>query len=112
MNRVALILALLLSGCAGPNPVERALAEHAAAVREAERAVPQGLLLSCAPKESEVLLDGVLQGSCAELRGQVIGLEEGLHRVEIQRPGFAPYRAEIAAGRARTALEVMLVPSR
>lgn len=111
MTRAA--FALLLAGCASPStsPVERALAERAAALRE-ERGASEGLLLSCEPKESEVLVDGVLQGSCEDLRRRVIGLDEGPHRLEVQRPGYATYRAELALGKTRTALDVVLSPSR
>ncbi len=111
MTRAA--FALVLLGCAAPTPtpVERALAERASALSE-DRAVPEGLVLTCEPKESEVSLDGVLQGSCEDLRGRMIALGDGLHRLEIQRPGFATYRAEIALGKTRTALDVALSPSR
>lgn len=105
-----LLLALGLGACRTPNPVEAALAPHEAALRQA-RAVESGLALSCEPPEAEVLIDGVLQGSCADFAGRTWALTEGTHRVDVSRAGYRPYRAEVAPGRARTGLQVQLVPA-
>lgn len=104
------LLALGLAACRTPSPVEAALAPHEAALRQA-REVESGLALRCEPPEAEVLIDGVLQGSCADFAGRTLSLSEGAHRVDVTRAGFRPYQAQVAPGRARTGLQVQLVPA-
>jgi hypothetical protein len=106
----ALVLALGLFACSTPNPVEQALAQHQDALRQS-RPMSPGLLLGCEPKDAEVLLDGVLQGSCEDVDGQVLSLSEGVHRVEVRKAGHRSYQAQVSAGQARTRLTASLSPA-
>jgi hypothetical protein len=108
MRRAALLW--LACGCASPTPLERALERSAPGL--SARPVPQGLSLRCLPAEAEVALDGVLQGTCADLEGRLLALPDGPHRLEVSRPGYASWRGEIAPGHARAMLQVDLAPSR
>lgn len=92
-------------------PVDSLLAQHKEAL-EGARDIEPGIELSCAPAEAEVAVDGVLQGTCADLEGRMLPLagREG-HSIEVKRAGFRPYTARLAAGNARTKLKVELVPS-
>ncbi|MBI5546465.1 MAG: hypothetical protein HY901_21500 [Deltaproteobacteria bacterium] len=101
------MLTVLLSGasCRTPEPWE----PLGAATSDARKIDP-GLALHCEPGEADVLLDGVLQGSCVDLDGRVLSLSEGTHRVEVRKAGHRPYEAVVATGLARTALKVQLVP--
>ena len=107
----ALLLALGPLAClTPPNVVEQALAQHQDALRQS-RPMQPGLLLGCEPKDAEVLVDGVMQGSCQDVEGQVLALSEGAHRVEVRKAGFTSYEAQVEAGQARTRLAAQLSPA-
>jgi hypothetical protein len=91
--------------------MDNLLAQHEQALGQA-RDIEPGVALTCAPAEAEVAVDGVLQGTCADMEGRMLPLAgDGGHRIEVKRPGFRPYVVELAAGNARTKLKVELVPS-
>ena len=106
------MLGTCLAACrtAPPGPVDGLLAQHAQVLGQVRQLSP-GLELRCGPEEAEVAVDGVLQGSCADVQGRVLFLDEGIHRVEVKRAGFRPYEVQLAAGKARTRLTVELTPS-
>ncbi|MGC4113381.1 MAG: hypothetical protein QM765_01640 [Myxococcales bacterium] len=86
------------------------LAQHSEALSQA-RDIQPGLVLQCSPGEAEVAVDGVLQGTCADVEGRMLPLSNGGHRIEVRKAGFRPYTVELAAGNARTRLKVELAPS-
>jgi len=109
--RLASLTLLLMSACATtiPTPVEQALAGHEEALQGMGiREIEAGVALFCSPPEAEVLVDGVLQGSCRDIDGQLLRLGEGSHRVQVAKPGMRPYEARVATGKARTVLRVQL----
>jgi len=100
------------SGCqAAPGPMDELLRQYTEALAQA-REIEPGLDLQCSPAEAEVAVDGVLQGTCADVEGRVLPLSgDGGHRIEVRRAGFRPYMVVLAAGNARTRLKVELSPS-
>jgi hypothetical protein len=100
---------LALTGCVAGTPAwQQTLDQHRP---ELQGRVVQGVELSCTPEDAEVLLDGVPQGRCQELEPpHALTVDEALHRLEVVKPGFSPYRAELLAGNARTRLTVRLSP--
>lgn len=69
--------------------------------------------LSCTPGEARIHLDGVLQGTCADLQAAGRGLTvkgQGLHRLEVKHPGHQTYVTYIAPGGARATMTVQLIP--
>ena len=99
------------AGCAtASGPMDELFAGHSQALGQA-REIGPGLDLRCRPGEAEVAVDGVLQGTCADLDGRILPLHEGVHAVEVKRAGFRPYEVRLSAGKARTKLEIELVPS-
>ena len=106
-------LLLLLAGCAAREPglFDRAMAEHPEAFKGARQITGQ-LRLRCSQQDAEVFIDQVLQGRCDDFNGEAgrVALAEGAHLVEVKKPGFVPYRAEVLAGDARTSLTVNLAP--
>ncbi len=104
------MLGALLAGCASAStPVEQLLADNERALHP--RDVEAGVVMYCSPPDAEVLLDGVLQGRCRDLEGQLLRMDEGGHRVQVNKPGTRPYEARVAAGMARTVLRVQLEPT-
>lgn len=97
-------------GCAAPGPMDSLLGQHSEALAQAREIAP-GLDLHCSPGEAEVAVDGVLQGTCADLDGRILPMGEGVHLIEVKRAGFRPYEVRLAAGKARTRLKVELAPS-
>jgi len=108
MRRFSALLCVL-AGCASTHPVERTLAEHSEELT-VERRFAGDLKLDCSPKDAEVLLDGVLQGTCEDFADQLLRLDEADHVVEVGKIGFQPYRIVVQAGRTRTALKAQLAP--
>lgn len=104
-------VALLAVGCAHePSPFDRLVAEHPELLREA-RAVDGDLKLTCDHEDAEVYVDGVLQGLCGDFGpNALVRLSDGPHEIEVRKPGFVPYRAQVLAGDARTSLNVVLAP--
>ena len=101
--------ALLASaGCSAQPVWQRALDGHTAELLERKAS---GVLLACEPEDAEVLVDGVPQGTCQDLTPpHQIEMGEQSHSLEVHRPGYAPYRADLFAGNARTRLTVRLSP--
>jgi hypothetical protein len=105
------MVAAALLGCASEqSAIERALADHAAEVQSASTTRPE-LRLDCAPADAEVLLDGVLQGICADFQTTGLMLDDAPHQVEVRKPGFSPFFTAVQAGRARAAMRVELKPT-
>jgi hypothetical protein len=54
---------------------------------------PAGLELRCEPRDSEVHLDGVPQGTCADFaqNARLAIRGEGTHRVEVKKEGYVPF---------------------
>ncbi len=103
-------LAAFLAGCTASSSVERLLKQNEASLR-GERSIAAGLLLHCVPSEAEVVLDGVLQGTCDDFAQRLLEMADGAHRVEVRRKGFLSYEAQVAPGRAQTMLQVTLSPA-
>ena len=108
---VAALAALVSFGCSHePTPFDRMVRENPELLKQA-RAVDGDLKLTCDHGDAEVYVDGVLQGACSDFAdGVLVRLTEGPHLVEVKKPGFVPYRAQVLAGDARTSLNVTLVP--
>lgn len=102
MRPAALLLALC--SCASPKgPIEQA----ERAMRNAR--VQKGQLeLLCEPKDAEISIDGVPQGTCADYAGTGLRVGQGLKRIEVKKPGYWPYQTYYEAGGARAVLTVTL----
>lgn len=105
------LLAAALSACAGPPPGPPATLARARQLLEGSRS-PRGcnVVLRCAPRDAEVLVDGVLQGLCSDFEALSAGLSvgEGLHRIEVRREGFWPYTTYVEPQGARATLRAEL----
>jgi len=69
--------------------------------------------ISCRPEAAQIVLDGVLQGTCGDLAAAGRGLTvkgQSLHRLEVRLAGHQTYVTYIAPGGARATLSVQLVP--
>jgi hypothetical protein len=101
------VLALL--GCAGRQDEPATVSKARELLRGAE--APSGdVVLRCEPPDSEVYLDGVIQGLCTDFRGAPRGLRvgAGLHQIEVKKEGYWPYTTYIEPHGARAVLEVRL----
>jgi hypothetical protein len=117
MNRWASLVALL----SAPACVARNESAAAAQAREAmARAEASGerrgnLTLVCEPDDAVVVLDGVQQGLCRDFAGQPTSLVvgDGLHRIEVTKPGHWPYETMYQPGGAKAVLRIELkkIPS-
>jgi hypothetical protein len=71
------------------------------------------LRLTCEPRDAEVLLDGVAQGTCLDFsgtpRGLVVG--KGLHRVDVKKRGYLPYQTYYEPSGANASLAPTLQPT-
>jgi hypothetical protein len=101
-------------GCAsGPEQVESPAAERARELLRAVRSRHGNLLLKCEPSDSEVYLDGVIQGVCTDFGGGPKGLQvagSGLHRIDVKKDGYWPYTTYYEPGSARAGLTIRLKP--
>ncbi|MHB8878921.1 MAG: PEGA domain-containing protein [Myxococcaceae bacterium] len=97
--RFAAIL-LLVTGCAGPGGLAGA-GKGAGDLR-----------LTCEPRDAEVYLDGVAQGTCLDFSGAPRGLAvgAGLHRVDVKKRGYSPYQTYYQPSGATASLAPTLVP--
>jgi hypothetical protein len=70
------------------------------------------LQLTCSPADSEVWLDGVPVGSCAEFSGRR-GLSLGLRmsKVQVRKEGYLSFETFVEPDGTRAALTVTLAPS-
>ena len=110
VNALVCLVAAVGGGCASREPsfFERMLSGNP----EEGRGLSPELRLECSHPAAEVLLDGVLQGHCADFTGQGLALSEGAHFVEVRLPGHLPFEAVVEPGRARMSLRVDLVAVR
>ncbi len=78
----------------------------------AVRAWKSDLILSCDPSDADVVLDGVPCGTCLDFSGapNALRLSEGMHKVEVKKPGFWPYETYVDSAGTRAALTVKLLP--
>ena len=69
------------------------------------------LVLRCTPFDAEVQLDGVPQGLCSDFSGTPRGLSmgKGTRRVEVSKPGYAPWERWLDADTTRVMMTVRLV---
>ncbi|MFZ5470554.1 MAG: PEGA domain-containing protein [Myxococcota bacterium] len=98
-------LVVSLGGCA-----TRSQAVERAEVLLARSQPREGqLVFSCQPSDAEVVVDGVPQGICTDYaRGLEVG--EGLHEIEVKKPGYWPYLTYYAPDGTRAALRITLRP--
>ncbi len=105
-------LAGLWLGCAsGPEQVEPSAEDRARGLLRAVRSRQGNLLLKCEPSDSEVYLDGVIQGVCTDFGGDPRGLQVaggGLHRIDVKKDGYWPYTTYYEPGSARAGLTIQL----
>jgi hypothetical protein len=67
--------------------------------------------LDCKPADALVNVDGEDKGSAAAITAKgALTLPRGLHRIEITRPGFRPFRFELILGEKPETLKVELQP--
>ncbi len=105
---------LLLAACATPTEAPSDLFARAAEGMKAETASSRSgdLSLSCEPKDSEVWLDGVPVGSCAEFSGRRgLSLGDRMRKVEVRREGYRPFETYVEPDGVRAALTVTLAPT-
>jgi hypothetical protein len=71
------------------------------------------LVLHCTPPDAEVGLDSVPQGACDDYAGSPKGLQlkAGPHRVEVKKPGYAPWESFMEADGTRMVMDVTLIPN-
>lgn len=112
----------LTLGCAGAGGAKQApepLAPELPAQQRAVELIEQdagrlgNVWVRCTPADARILLEGVLQGTCAMLAEAGRGLtvtDQRLHRLEVKHRGFHPYVTYVAPGGTRATLEVKLVP--
>jgi hypothetical protein len=114
LGRLGVGLAGLWLGCAsGPERVESAAAARARELLRAVRSRQGNLLLKCEPSDSEVYLDGVIQGVCTDFGGDPRGLQVGgggLHRIDVKKDGYWPYTTYYEPNSARAGLTIQLKP--
>jgi hypothetical protein len=102
---------LALAGCATSEPAAMKQAGEGMAGHSA-RVWSSDVVFRCEPADSEVSLDGVPFGTCLDYSGEPKGLSlsDGMHKVEVKKPGFLPYETYVDAGGTRAALTVKLLP--
>ena len=72
---------------------------------------PAYLIVDATPRDAQVLLDGRLLGTAAQLLARAVQLSPGGHVVQIVAPGFKAYLAQFAAHAPfSTRVRVALVP--
>ncbi len=76
------------------------------------RSLDGDVRIECAVRDAEVYLDGVLQGTAGDFDGTQALLKtgDGPHRIEIRKPGFAPYQTDFVSGNTVVVLSVHLQP--
>jgi len=121
MHVIRLVLAataLALAACAGgkaaPPPAALPPAPAAAPLPPSPAAAPAaplpatGLDLAVEPALAEILVDGELRGTVADLASGVLGLAPGIYQVSLRAPGYVTWRAEVAVRAGRERIEVQL----
>ncbi|MBX5483409.1 MAG: hypothetical protein IRZ16_16430 [Myxococcaceae bacterium] len=100
-----------LAGCVSA-PTQPAVARAEALMASAPKRKGD-VELHCEPEDADVAVDGVPQGLCADFAGRPdrLVLGEGLHRIDVKKPGFRPYQTYYQAGGARAVLTIALVPN-
>jgi len=68
------------------------------------------VVLHCDPREADVAVDGIPQGTCRDFEGKPRGLTlgPGLHRIDVTAPGRVPYTTSYEASGVRAAFRVEL----
>ena len=105
---------VLLIGCAAPQTPEDRMRERARALISEDEARRGNVWIACEPGDAEVSIDGLAQGTCAQLGALDRGLgvaPDRMHRLEVKKRGYLPYVTYIAPGGARAALRVRLSPT-
>lgn len=76
------------------------------------RSMDGDVRIECDVKDAEVYMDGVLQGAAGDFDGSrtLLKTGEGSHRIEIRKPGYAPYEAGVVSGSTVVVLSVHLQP--
>ncbi|MBL8949620.1 MAG: hypothetical protein JNK82_02510 [Myxococcaceae bacterium] len=101
---------LLLMACA-TTPEPEVFARAADGLKAQTEARSGDLTLTCEPQDSEVWLDGVPVGSCAELSGRRgLSLGSRMRKVEVRREGFRPFETYVEPDGVRATLTVTLAP--
>lgn len=107
------LVALLGSGCgpsAAPPPRTAPRMVGSPATQPAARS--GRILLDCQPADAVVVVDGTQRGAVSEVaRRGGLTLPLGLHRIEITRDGFRPYRLELSLGEKTETIQVQLTPN-
>lgn len=108
MKRMSVIMALA-SCSAGPSALAGAAGRSLPSVRSATHSE---LVLACEPSDAQVELDGVPQGTCQDFQGKPRGLAivKGVHRVEVNAPGYIPWATLVDTDGTRIAMVVTLLP--
>jgi hypothetical protein len=100
---------LVLAGCPASAPTSPKTAPTAPATAGREGRI----LFDCQPADARVAVDGREVGTAAEIsRTGGLGLPQGLHRIEIAREGFRPFRIELNLGDKVETIRVQLRDSR
>jgi len=107
---LALSLAALLLACShSAMPLPSAMQQlDAADLRP--RTLEGDVRIDCDVKDAEVFLDGVVQGQVRDFDGTEALLKtgDGVHRVEIRKPGYQTYVTDLVAGNTIVVISVHL----
>jgi hypothetical protein len=102
------VLAALIQACASASPTAPERAREVLRERPVEK---KGLVLACEPADAEVEVDEIPRGTCADFgRQRPVSLGEGMHRVDVRKDGFEPYRTFVEPGGAQAIVEMRLTP--
>jgi hypothetical protein len=69
------------------------------------------LRLRCLPDDAVVEVNGIPQGSCAELlRSEELPLGGGMNQIDVKRAGYWPYRSFLSPSGVSARIDVALTP--
>ncbi len=69
-----------------------------------------GLIFAVNPPDAEVVLDGVVQGRASDFtEDRYLKVASGTHRLELRKPGYAPYAREVYVSNSLLRIEATLV---
>ena len=102
---------LVLAACAASSP-QAAMFERAGSGLSDARDRSGDLVLTCDPKDSVVLVDGVPNGLCDDFSGRRgLSLGHRMSKVEVRKEGYSTFETFVEPDGTHAALTVTLAPS-